>query len=811
MSRSRTTCWLLATALGFSALLSSGCAYLRVPRIDPTGESIFIEPPIAAAPADRAEPGPPLSDTDVAVVLTPATIVAPVGSQVVLTGGVRGADGLLRTNRRLEWSLSGTGHFVDVGRNTFVDWLVGDFNRPRKVDNTYAIGSTSRQDVLLDRGTPTPEDDICLPRGKGWVSLSSPVEGTSRVTVYAPEVNAWDCRSRTAMVHWIDAQFAFPAPSINPAGSRHVLTTTVTRQSDQSPCEAWVVRYEIVDGPPAGFTPNGTTAVEVPTNADGQASAEIFQAEPTPGTNRIAIQVIRPATVAGAAGRRLVVGNGSTLKTWTAADLAIQKTGPASAGVGAEIAYRIEVTNPGDLAANEVVLTDNLPVQLDYLSSTPPAELGGRQLRWRLGQLAPGQTQTVDVRCRTTAPGSVTNQAEVSGQGGLRANAQATTSVAAAEVDVRTSGPRQVAVGGQATFQIVVTNRRQVPTGPLLIKDRFAAGLRHAAAESPIERDLGSLAPGETQQLEVTFEAVEPGRWCHTVEVLAEGQLLSSAEACVTAVAATAEPPIAQPEQQSPPALGFPPRKEPELQPEPAMPETPTSVSVQKMGPDRAVVGGIAEFTIDVTNTGDEEAQGLTIVDRYDAALSPVKATAEHRAEGTSLIWRVPSLPAGKTARFQVHCDALRVARQACNRVTVTGPNGFAVEDEACLEIVEAGEQVTMEVGDSRDPVRLSKGLTYEIRVANPGDTPDTQVVLSARLPEGMLPDRIGTSGPTTPAIDGRTVRFAPVAALPPGEQVLYRVRVLTQQPGTFTFRAELSSDNLPQPVIAEETTEVFE
>ena len=189
---------LSTVALAVCGLAISGCAYLRVPRIDPTGERIFAEPPITVPPQYGAQPGPPLPGDDVGVILSPQVTVAPVGSEVVVVAGVLGPDGYLRTNRRLEWSLApgGVGHFVAVGKNGPVDLLLGDFNRPRKVDNTFAVGSTSRKYLQLDRGTPTTVDDVCVLRGQGWITLNSPIEGTSHVVVLAPEVHGRESRTR---------------------------------------------------------------------------------------------------------------------------------------------------------------------------------------------------------------------------------------------------------------------------------------------------------------------------------------------------------------------------------------------------------------------------------------------------------------------------------------------------------------------------------------------------------------------------------------------------------------------------------------
>ena len=772
------------------ALAISGCAYLRVPQIDPTGERVFATPPVATTPQYRAEPGPELPGDDVAVRLSPQVTVAPVGSEVVLLAGVRGGDGYLRTNRRLEWSLApgGVGHFVAVGRNGPIDWLLGDFNRPRKIDNTFAIGSTSRKYVHLNRGTPTTTDDVCVLRGQGWITLSSPVEGTSHVAVYAPEVYAWDSRTEAATIHWVDAECGFPPPAINPAGSTHTFTTTVTRQTDRCPCVGWLVRYQILDGPAAGFAPDGARSVEVATDAAGQASVGIFQKEPGPGTNKIGIQVIRPAALGGSDGKRLLVGNGHTLKTWTSPDLAVRKTGPATAVVGATLSYAIEVCNPGDLPAEEVLVSDELPEALTYLDGSPPAEVTGRKLRWRLERLGAGESRRLQLNCRAAAVGSVTNCAEATAAGGLKASSSATTTVMAPTLDVRVTGPTRATVGSEVTFEISITNCSQVPLTNLVIKDKFDPGLEHAAAEESIEADLGELAPGESRRIRVTFRLTKAGRLCHTVEVTGTEGIRASAQGCVTAIEGAAGGPRPQP-------------------------TAPPSVSIKKTGPQEGTVGETAQFTIEITNTGSQMLSNLKVVDSYHPSLDPLKATLGFEFEDNKLVCTIDSLAAGEKKQLDVLYRCLNPASQASNRVMVTTQEGAQAEDESWLEIRAAASSLNMTVGDRHDPVTKGKELTYVIRVSNQGQTSDTQVTVEATVPVGMMPVALGSSGPglTKFTIERQTVRFEPVAEIRPGESLTYRVRVLTRLPGELTFRAELTSQNLPQPLSVEETTEVFE
>ncbi len=46
------------------------------------------------------------------------------------------------------------GQFVDIGKNDFVDILLGDYNRPRMVNGVFGIGSTASKDEQVKRGPP---------------------------------------------------------------------------------------------------------------------------------------------------------------------------------------------------------------------------------------------------------------------------------------------------------------------------------------------------------------------------------------------------------------------------------------------------------------------------------------------------------------------------------------------------------------------------------------------------------------------------------------------------------------------------------
>lgn len=86
------------------------------------------------------------------------------------------------------------------------------------------------------------------------------------------------------------------------------------------------------------------------------------------------------------------------------ADPAISKSASvAEARVGDEITFTIVVTNRGNRAANDVVVTDSLPDYLDLLDATASRgslTVSGRTVTVDIGSVAPGEQITIRIRAR---------------------------------------------------------------------------------------------------------------------------------------------------------------------------------------------------------------------------------------------------------------------------------------------------------------------------------------------------------------------------------------------------------------------------
>src|SRR5439155_15953424 len=170
-------------------------------------------------------------------------------------------------------------------------------------------------------------------------------------------------------IYWVDAAWKFPPCVTARAGQAPALTTVLTRSSGE-PVSGWIVRYEVLDGPPASFG-RGAPWVEVPTDRAGQATAQLLPQSQEPGVTLVRVQIIRPGLARGDQ-PQMVVGQGTTSVQWTTPGLSVRAIGPSAVPSDGAIGYRVEVTNPGDLATRNVDLSYTPPPGVTVLNSTPP-------------------------------------------------------------------------------------------------------------------------------------------------------------------------------------------------------------------------------------------------------------------------------------------------------------------------------------------------------------------------------------------------------------------------------------------------------
>ena len=491
MNPKKRQCSVLTWTLISCALGVAGCAAWRLPRIDPTGERIFIRPqnqgppyslaagnpvaspvftnpvfppPVPPGPTSLAAPIsgllPPLPQDRLSI--TPDRVLAPVGSEVVLKAGVCTPENFLLTDTKTEWLIAreSAGEFVSLGGRGWLRSPLLPWNKPKKIDNQYATGYAASVPLTITRGTADTSDDVQVEPGEAWATITSPVEGTSHVTAVAPEIVAWSGRRATATIYWIDVQWTFPPAAVS-AGGAQALTTTVRRQSDGTPIEGWLVHYEVDGGAGALTGSQSGQVVDVATDINGQASIDVSPTGGSGTASRINMQIVRPVRYAGSDMPRLVIASGTSTINWT------------------------------DTAGAYLPPPDNIETTpIPSLPSTP---------------LAPQAAKRPVLK-------------------------------------IEIHNEPQVLTGGDARFEVVIRNQGDAAATGIVVKDRFDKGLSHledSYGYQQLEKEIGDIAPGNSQTVILNFKVLQAGHLCHTVTVTSREGASTHEGACVNAT----EPP----------------------------------------------------------------------------------------------------------------------------------------------------------------------------------------------------------------------------------------------------------------------------
>ncbi len=373
------------------------------------------------------------------------------------------------------------------------------------------------------------------------------------------------------------------------------MTTRVLRKTSGTPLAGWLVRYTISGGPPAGFAPNGATQIEVPTDAQGQATAEVVQPSPATGVNPITVQLVRPA-IAGC--ERLDIGTGTTLLTWTTSPPPVSL---APLPVAPLLPVPVPATAP-PITAPPITAP---PVTAPPVS--PPA-------------IAPPiMVPPSVVAPRTVGPASVAPAAPV----------------AKPNVELQLTGPAQTVVGGQVTFDLVLINRGDAAATGLVLTDRFDDGLVHAAAANPIQKGISPIEPHQARRMAIVFKVVKPGRLCNIIELTGDGGLNTSAQACVQSEAAQLTPIPITPNPVTPNPI-----KPTPVKPIPIAPTPPNHAAANlklliasRANPIKA--GAESSYQIVVTNQGTEPEPKVALSVTIPAVMQFVGVQDQNPSPGT--------------------------------------------------------------------------------------------------------------------------------------------------------------------------------
>lgn len=731
--------------------------------------------PAKAAPVVRAEPRPEPRPEPVRVVpsgpysieISPAIDVNPVRTQHLMVATVRDQNGNPVPGAKVEWIL---------GRGPRAVGDIVEVDGGKKIDNTFAETVTGRGETVVDWGTADTSDDVRVGAGQTWCVITSPVEGTSNVIAYSPDIRNWNQHKAFAEKNWMDVTWEWPVDATNRVGTPHTFNVRVLRYSDSTPYAGYKVTYKLLSGP-AGTLSTGGQMGTVTTGADGVASITLNQSSPAVGTNEVEISIVRPAKKDDCeCYPEKLIATGVVRKNWVAPDIGITKTAPATATVGEQFNYGITVTNlAGDLDVRDVVVTDPLPDGIEYVSSSPAASVSGRTLTWNLGTMGPAASQNLTVTVRGTRKGEFRNCAQVSAeQGRMTRDACANTVITAPAIKIEKYAPAEVMVCDPITYRIVVRNTGDGTATNCRVTDALPAGLTTASGDTRVEFPAFNLSSGESREFTFDARASNGGSFTNTATVNADGNLTDSASASTRV-------------------------------------KTCALALTKKAKRGDLKIGRPATFDLTVSNAGDAEAKDVVIEDTIPAGMTFVSATDGGMSNGMSVVWNVGTLAPGATRTVSLTLSAANGGRYT----NTASARAYCCKDASASDAVEYSgvAAILLEVVDAPDPIEVGGQTTYDITVTNQGNADDRNVVIVCTLPaqEKYVSASTGEAAMgVTHTANGNVVRFAPVAVLRPGARATYRVVVEATGVGDVRFATELTSDVLQSPVNETESTHIY-
>ena len=456
-----------------------------------------------AAPAASVTPSPavttsPASGVPASVTISPAEACNPIQTQHTLVAQVKDKNGAIVSGTSVEWILNRAPGAVG-------DIVSLDGSGPQKIDNTYGIVKTDS-------------------KGEARLTITSVSEGDTDITAYVPGIKDPAVHKQFAVKHWVDLTAHLPSDAINAVGTTHLMTVQTVKVSDGTPVSNVPVRWTIVgNNPNAVFkeaAPPSTTYT-IKTDPYGFAAVTLQQVTPAQGNNTVRIDVLNPSNP------NCVLMTKDVTKQWQATKLGLTKVGPEQIALLAQATYDIKVQNTGDLTATGVVLTDEIPVGMRYVSSDPAGTVSGTKVIWNVGSLNKADSRSFKLVLQGTQAGLWTNTVVATSKEVGTATAQATTRVLPApEVTISKTGPSGIFTGFTRSYNLTVTNTGAVALTDVVVTDYLPALLSYKSstpagtvAGSQISWNLGTLNIGETKEIVAILGGVKSGTAVNTATV----------------------------------------------------------------------------------------------------------------------------------------------------------------------------------------------------------------------------------------------------------------------------------------------------
>ena len=402
--------------------------------------------------------------------------------------------------------------------------------------------------------------------------------------------------------------------------------------------------------------------------------------------------------------------------------------------VGDRVSYNIVVTNNGPSDASNVIVVDELPDGLRFISSNIDCVVINNKVTWTVKSLASGENITVEVICEAVGSGDLTNTVNVTCDenktnttGGTPIHVSDLVDVAI-QLSVDNSTPN---INGEITLTVTVINYG--PSTATEIKGKlnrdFLTGLSIISIDSDgikftsqdvlgyalmnilrVNEDgsfeIASLAPGEQVSATIKARVIHDGNITVDGDVTeheTDSNLLNNHDE----VTLTVRP----------------------------VTELDVKVTANETEP---TVGDVIEYTITVSNNGPSNATGIIVNDKLPDGVTYVSDDSEGSYDPQTGVWSFDSLKANETKTLTIKVKVNR-AGEITNVVDVKSrENPKGTTGNATINAKNSKVDLVIAKTVSTTKAYVGDIIVYTITVVNRGTNDATGVLVYEDLLDGL-------------------------------------------------------------------------
>jgi uncharacterized repeat protein (TIGR01451 family) len=448
--------------------------------------------------------------------------------------------------------------------------------------------------------------------------------------------------------------------------------------------------------------------------------------------------------------------------------LTVEVFGPKTINLNRETTLRIVVKNTGTTDAMNVVVRDQFPDGLAFISSQPVEHKVTESLFiWNLNLVPAGAEKIINVKVRPTKVGQLDHAATVTMVAGSKSRTLVQEPKLKVE-QVATSG--QVLIGRQVEFKIALTNSGDGYARKVIVRAKLSAGLRAATNES-----------NDQNIFEQEFDVIKPNERIE-LEPLVADTVAGGAQTCEVEVT-------------TPDVVG----KQEGLKDVKTVSVIEPKLQMEFTGPAERYTESDAEYLITLHNPGTAAARNVKLAVTLPISggqLLSLPANARYDKSTRRIQWTTNALEPGEKEKVAFKFQMRVNGPGMFTIVAETRADGALADKKRISTNVVGMADLVLNVSTRKRLVDAGAKATYEIRIQNLGTKEASRVLVRAELSDNLEALETDHDAKTDPKTKSH-IQFAVIEHLPAGHEKILRIKVTALKAGQATCHVFLTHDDL--------------